>query len=533
MLLITLIIMTAVAAHAAVSYPLRISADGHHIVDDTGQPVLFKADTPWHIVARLDREDTKAYLDDRRERGFNALLISFLVDDDYRTGTTENVFGEPPFLSPGDFSAPNEAYFAHVDWFLEQAELRGMTVFACPAYIGWQCEHSGFCPEMVAAGPDVMREYARWLGSRYVNQPNLVWVNGGDADAGAWGAMDVVDAVAYGIKETDPVHLHTAHCDRNTISSDCYDRPWLDFETVYSECFATPDYVRQGYQRTPTRPLVYIEGRYEDSVVGATQTCLRSQAYWSLLGGLSGHFFGSSRIWDFPPDWQSALDSQGSVSMEIFGRLIQSRHWDQMVPDYAHHVLTAGHDSIDGADYAAAAYASDGTSILVYTPTSRVLTVQLDVLSGSTAEAWWFDPAQNAAIFEGSFPSTGSRDFTPPSSQDWVLVIDDVGAPLMNIWDDPTVAAPPATVAEVSLRRPAPNPFNPRTTVVFSAPAGQRVTVESFDARGREVAVLFEGRGTGREQSVVWNAEGLASGTYFIRVDSDGRTISRKVAVVK
>jgi hypothetical protein len=43
-------------------------------------------------------------------------------------------YGEPPFLETGDFSTPNEAYFAHADWDLRQAEARGLKVVtAMPA----------------------------------------------------------------------------------------------------------------------------------------------------------------------------------------------------------------------------------------------------------------------------------------------------------------------------------------------------------------------------------------------------------------
>jgi hypothetical protein len=41
------------------------------------------------------------------------------------------------------------------------------------------------------------------------------------------------------------------------------------------------------------------------------------------------------------------------------------------------------------------------------------------------ARAWWFDPAAGTATSIGDFATTGTRVFTPPAAQDWVLVIDD------------------------------------------------------------------------------------------------------------
>ena len=235
---------------------LSVSPDGRHLLGPRGGAVFFNADAPWHILARLDRADALLYLNTRRSQGFNALLISLLVDDDFRTGSFDNAFGEPPFLVAGDFSTPNEAYFAHVDWFLQEARQRGMTILLSPAYIGWQCDIEA----MKQNGPAKMREYGRWLGNRYRGFPNIIWVNAGDADASLYGAMDVVDAVAEGIRETSPDQLHTAHCDRLNSAADCYDRPWLDLNNTYADCDLTARELRTDYERTTVRPYIYLEG---------------------------------------------------------------------------------------------------------------------------------------------------------------------------------------------------------------------------------------------------------------------------------
>ncbi|MGA8185558.1 MAG: putative collagen-binding domain-containing protein, partial [Terriglobia bacterium] len=156
-------------------------------------------------------------------------------------------------------------------------------------------------------------------------------------------------------------------------------------------------------------------------------------AYWSLLGGASGHFYGgggSSPLWDFPSGWQNALDSPGSMSMFYFGRLLRSRRWDLLVPDYDHTVLTAGYGDINGADYAPAARTSDGQTVIIYAPTQRTLSVAMDKISGTAAMGWWFDPSGGTGTFLGVYPTTGTHDFTPPSNDDWVLVLDDEAAGL-------------------------------------------------------------------------------------------------------
>ena len=421
--LLALVVLSPGAATAAPIYPLTPSADGRQIVDQNQRAVFFNGDTPWHILTRLTRQEAEQYLDDRQSRGINALLMSLLVHESYGSGSADNIYGEPPFLTADDFSTPNPDYFAHADWFLDAAQARGMTVFLLPAYIGWGCEIEGWCAVMQDNGATVLRQYGRYLGARYQDQPNLVWVHGGDADAGAYGAMDEVEAVAAGILEFDADHLHTGHCNRFNSALDCYDRPWLDFNNTYANCSTTPAELERDYERSPVLPFFYIEGRYEYESDWSDK-CLRSQAYWSLLGGAMGHFYGSGRLWDFPSGWQNSVDSPGADSMQHFGRLLLSRRWDNLVPDYAHTTLTSGYGDINGADYAAAARTVFGNTVLVYTPTRRTLTIAMNRIAGSEAKAWWFNPATGAATPIGNFPTTGTRNFDPPSNQDWVLVID-------------------------------------------------------------------------------------------------------------
>ncbi len=411
------------AAIAATAYPLAVSVDGRHILDNNGSILFFHGESPWHLFARLTREETTLYLDDRKARGFDALLVALFVSDGYN-GSTRNAYGEEPFQSPGDFSAPNEAYFAHIDWVMQEAQARNFTLFIVPAYMGYNCGSQGWCAEMLQAGATTLRSFGGWIGTRYRDRPNIVWVHGGDTDARDYGAMDELQAVVDGILAADNAHLSTAHCNRNESAADCYALPWLQVNTTYSDCMQTPQRLLSDYNRSPRRPFVFIEGIYEGEF-NFTQRCLRSQAYWSLLGGAVGQFYGSGQIWDFPANWESGLQSPGIDSMLRFRKLQLSRPWPLLEPDYGHTTLTAGVGLIGSNDYAPAARASDGSTAIAYLPSARTVTMAMGRISGSNAVAWWYDPLTGTASQIGTFPTTGTQNFTSPSSQEWVLVVDD------------------------------------------------------------------------------------------------------------
>ncbi|HEY3296495.1 MAG TPA: beta-propeller fold lactonase family protein [bacterium] len=78
-----------------------------------------------------------------------------------------------------------------------------------------------------------------------------------------------------------------------------------------------------------------------------------------------------------------------------------------------------------------------------------------------------------------------------------------------------------------------PNPFNPAVTVRYTLPKDASVALRAFDALGREAATLFEGRQGSGEHQIVWDAHGLPSGPYWIRLEASGAGAVRKVVLLK
>ena len=78
-----------------------------------------------------------------------------------------------------------------------------------------------------------------------------------------------------------------------------------------------------------------------------------------------------------------------------------------------------------------------------------------------------------------------------------------------------------------------PNPFNPVTTIRYSVPHSGVVTVQVYNAVGRLVATLEQGRVVAGRHEVRFNAEALASGLYVYTVRFDGQLQMGRMSLLK
>lgn len=78
-----------------------------------------------------------------------------------------------------------------------------------------------------------------------------------------------------------------------------------------------------------------------------------------------------------------------------------------------------------------------------------------------------------------------------------------------------------------------PNPFNPSTTVSFELPNPGEVTLAVYDVMGRLTRTLASGQLPAGQHEVVFDASGLPSGTYLIRMDTPDGFITRKAILLK
>jgi hypothetical protein len=97
---------------------------------------------------------------------------------------------------------------------------------------------------------------------------------------------------------------------------------------------------------------------------------------------------------------------------------------------------------------------------------------------------------------------------------------------------------PPTHVSGLRLLQNQPNPFNPSTTISFSAPASSHVSLSIYDVEGSLVTTLIDGPLNEGWKHITWNATDsrgnpVASGIYFCRLKAGSQVLTRKMILIR
>lgn len=89
------------------------------------------------------------------------------------------------------------------------------------------------------------------------------------------------------------------------------------------------------------------------------------------------------------------------------------------------------------------------------------------------------------------------------------------------------------TVKGYELKQNFPNPFNPQTTIRFSIPKNDLVSLKVFDINGREVQNLINENKNSGSYEVNFNASSLSSGVYFYKLNTSSFSSIKKMTLIK
>jgi hypothetical protein len=96
----------------------------------------------------------------------------------------------------------------------------------------------------------------------------------------------------------------------------------------------------------------------------------------------------------------------------------------------------------------------------------------------------------------------------------------------------------PIPTQAVRFNRISPNPFNPQTEIEYTIAEAGLVRLGIYDASGRLVRMLVDTRQAAGQYTETWSGKdrtgaAVASGVYFIRLESQGRILADKVVLSK
>ncbi len=410
---------------------LRPGPSGRHLVDDDGRPVFLNGDTAWSIIVSEREDGWERYFADRAARGFNAVIVN-AIEALFTADPPRTIDGVDPFLEPGALTRPNPAYWAKVDDLLEVAASHGSYVLLAPLYLGYIDPHfpgfgftrreEGWHGAVRAVGEAGCRAYGAFLGARYRDRDNLVWVVGGDRNPGD--LRPHMRAFVAGILEHDDRHLMTAHVHPDTSPVEQYESDaWLTLNQTYSYQIVHRKLI-DDWRRTPPRPFVLFESTYEGEH-DATELQVRRQAWWALTCGATGQFLGNFHVWLMAPGWQAALDSPGARAMTALAQFVSEVAWWTGEPDLEHRLVVGGLGEENGLDRLTAMRAADGTLGIAYVPTDRTISVDLDALTGWSTSVRWFDPVAGTWTPTTTITRSGVVQLSVPFDHDAVLVLAD------------------------------------------------------------------------------------------------------------
>jgi hypothetical protein len=443
---ITVALLFTTLCSSAQLQPLKISANKRYFETKDGKPFFWLGDTGWLLFKKCKKEEAIAYLDDRKQKGFNVIQVMLLHELDITDAYGDSALIKKNVATPN--LAGNYNYWDNVDFVIDEAAKRGIYMALVPVWGG----------NIKRVSVEQAKAYATFLANRYKNKINIIWLNGGDIKGAD--ALDKWNALGTALRAADKNHLITFHPrGRNSSSAWFHNEDWLDFnmfqsghrsyaqDTSANETLHYGEdnwrYVNEDYALKPTRPTLDGEPSYEDIPYGlhdGTQPYwkdyeIRRYAYWSVFAGAAGFTYGHNSVMQFytPRDsgisffpkvkWQKGLNAPGASQMQYLKNLILQKAYMARIPDQSM-VLD------NGKKYNYIAATRTETFALFYVYTGRKFKVALRKIDGPLVDAYWYSPVNGNKINIGLIPNKGSKTFDPPGTEkagnDWVLVLESV-----------------------------------------------------------------------------------------------------------
>ncbi len=426
---------------------LKISPNHHYLQYEDGTPFFWLGDTGWELFSRLTLDEINLYLDNRAAKGFNVIQAVLLSEFSMHR---PNRYGQVS-LENMDPLKPNEKYFSLVDSVVKLAFHKGMFMALVATWGDKVIKIWGEGPVIFDSAKAY--RYGYWLGNRYKNFPNIIWILGGDRPArnDATDVVPVWRAMANGIIDATAHRcIITYHPPgENSSSSWLHQESWLDLNMIQSSHShrdaPTWEWVSRDWNLSPTKPVLDGEPNYEDHPAHPWPKWntdsgyfrdydVRKQLYRSVFAGGCGVTYGHHAIWQFMSEreevinyadrgWINALDRPGAFQAGYLKKLMESRPMPNRMRDQS--IIVSGQG--EKGEHIEAFRDNGNQYAMIYLPAGKKITINTSFIKTDNIRASWFNPRNGEYQPIGSLKRQDAMEFTPPSTgvqNDWVLVID-------------------------------------------------------------------------------------------------------------
>ena len=141
------------------------------------------------------------------------------------------------------------------------------------------------------------------------------------------------------------------------------------------------------------------------------------------------------------------------------------------------------------------------------------------------------------------FPGIAAENTLPLLTSFWT--VDGRGPSVPQTWEDMVdsmltafgilggVEDRPGVQPSMIALAPLANPIRDRATIHYSTVQPGAVKLSVYDIQGKVVQVLVDRNESAGYKTAVWNLPtGISSGVYFVRLEADGKTATRKAVIV-
>ncbi len=416
---------------AAPSLRLQVSPTGRYLIRSTGQPFQIRGSSLW-FISQSSQAEMAELVGGIAAKGFNSIIAMTAASE---TQLQQASLPRPDGLVPftGSKLIPNETYWSTVvDYLLNLCASLGMVVQLSVLYFGYVSSNDGFRDRVGGCTEGECYAFGQWLGNRYKNFPNIIWVAGGD-NYTLWDAK--WQAIIDGLLNADTTHLITAHPARGQEGKIFGN--WVTLNMSYQTAANVVSGTTAAYANDVlNRPVLMYESHYEGDgspISNPTLTAEQavSEAWQAHLSNSCGANFGNHAQWcqgyiTFPPftvppylyypDWKTTqgFESAGTLAMAHLNSFLESINWVSLVgtSDVNSTYIKSSRNS--GANYVTGAFTN--SLGVIYTQAGNSVDVDLSLMSGPVF-AKYIDPHNgNQTLISSSIQNNHVHTFTPPTN---------------------------------------------------------------------------------------------------------------------